>query len=471
MSILSLIALSGVLLGTQASAVESPYEIPPFELSAFERLADGNLAGDRYGIYDRVVNDGFMNHWRIASDWGELTADSDRLLAVRRSEIAALAALEQVTRSQAFLDSMEAAFTGPWRAARHVIENPVETAKGIPAGVTRMFRRYRRKAADLSEEAKEEYRELREDVDEWRERRSAGAQAEAEQQTADGGEQSSQGLDQDAAADAEAEREERRRENLGEALEVARDVGEEASRYFQRKSGYRKARRGWAKALGVDPYGDNAVLNRELFRVAVASAAGGFSLRLAGMPGVPGLSELGDINDVVYDLDPLDLRLRNERVFAGLGFDRSFTDPLYDGKPWNARLLTDLADALQALDGVANLHALLAWAADATTRDEARFQAIVAGYYAKLHRRRPLSHLHQGDALVSAVAAEGPVIVGAAFDHLAWTEDWAGTFAAAVDQLRAEEGRAIELHLDGDASERLRSETAAAGVQLVEQAF
>jgi len=469
MPLAAAVPLALVLVAAPTLAEPIEFETPPIELSAHERLPAAELTGPGWGIHDRVENDGFMNHWRIASDWGELAADGDRLLAVRRRELAALVALEEVTRSQAFLDSLEAAFTGPWKAARRVVEHPVQTAKAIPAGVTRMFRRYNRKARDRAAEAKQEARELREDVDEWRAKRAAREEAAAAPPAAGAG----AGASGDAAdADAEADREESRRGQLGEALEVARDVGEEASRYFQRKTGYRKARRGWAKALGVDPYSDNAALNRELFRVAVASAAGGFSLRFAGLPGVPGLSELGKVNDVVYDLDTLDLRLRNERIFASLGFDRSFTDPLYDGKAWNARLLTDLADAVEALRGVANLHALLAWAVEATTRDEARFQALVARAYADLHRSRPLAHLHEGIALVSAVVAGGPVVVAAAFDHLAWTEDWAETFAEVTALLAVEEaGRPIELHLDGDATDRVRRETAAAGVSLVENAF
>jgi hypothetical protein len=477
MPLAAAVPLALVLAAAPALPEPIEFETPPIELSAHERLAETELTGPGFGIHDRIENDGFMNHWRIASDWGEIAADGDRMLAVRRRELAALVTLAEVTRSQAFLDALEAAFTGPWKAARHVVEHPVQTAKGIPAGVTRMFRRYKRRASDRTAEAKAEYKELRGDVDEWRAERAARKAAtgatEGDEGTAAPANPEVEAAPADAAAaDAEADREESRRGQLGEALEVARDVGEEAGRYFQRKSGYRKARRGWAKALGVDPYTDNPALNRELFRVAVASAAGGFSLRFAGLPGVPGLSELGKINDAVYDLDALDLRLRNERIFASLGFDRSFTDPLYAGKAWNARLLTDLADAVEALRGVANLHALLAWAAEATTRDEARFQALVARDYADLHRSRPLAHLHEGYALVSAVVAGGPVVVAAAFDHLAWTDEWAGTFAEATALLAVEEaGRPIELHLDGDATDRVRRETAAAGVSLVENAF
>jgi hypothetical protein len=464
-------ALSLVLAAGSLAGVEPGFETPPLVLSAHERLPDDELTGPGWGIHDRVENDGFTNHWRIASDWGELTADGDRMLEVRRRELAALVALAEVTRSQAFLDALEAAFTGPWKAARRVVEHPVETAKGIPAGVTRMFRRTNRKARDRAAEARQEVRELREDVDEWREKRAARESDEAASSPVVGGNESPE-VAAAAAADAEADREEARRDNRSETLEVARDVGEEAARYFQRKTGYRRARRGWAKAFGVDPYGDNAALNRELFRVAVASAAGSSSLRLVALPGVPGLSELGKINEVVYDLDTLDLRLRNERVFRELGFDRSFTDPLYDSRAWNARLLTDLADAVAALDGVAGLHTLMAWAARAATREEARFQALVASYYAELHRRRPLARLHEGDALVSAVTADGPVVVAAAFDHLAWTELWAETFADATALLAVEEaGRPIELHLDGDATETVRRETSKARVRLIEHAF
>jgi len=465
---MSVAAVLLLLVPATPAPDETPYDMPPIVLSAHARLGEEALTGPGWGVHDRVENDGFTNRWRLASDWGEIVAAGDRMLEVRRRELAALVALREVTRTGAFLDALEAALAGPWKAARRVVENPVETAQGIPAGVTRMFRRYARRASDRAAEARAEYREIKEDVDDWRAERRAAAAAEPESASPEG----DSGELAAARADEEAEREESRRESLGEALEVARDVGEEASRYFQRKSGYRKARRSWARALGVDPYTDNPALNRELFRVAVASAAGGYSLRLVTLPAVPGLSELGRIDDVVYDLDALDLRLRNEKIFAGLGFDRAFTDPLYDAKAWNARLLTDLADAVAALDGVANRHAILAWAAQAATREEARFQALVVSYYAELHRRRPLVHLHEGPALLSAVLADGAVVTAAAFDHLAWTELWAETFADATAHLAAEErGRPVELHLDGDATASARRATAAAGVRLVEHAF
>lgn len=447
-----------------AAAPRPTYESPPILLAASELLPDEKMSGERWGVIDLVENDGFMNRWRIASDWGELVAESDAMLEARLREIDALIRLEEIERSQAFLDAFEAALTGTFKAARQVVEQPVATAKALPGGVARMFRRTSRRAQDLRDEAKEEIAELREDVDEWREERATDEEAEAsEDETV---------AEDGTAAGAEEGDDAGRSETLEEAKEVAEDVYKEARRYFQRKTGYRRARRGWAKALGVDPYGDNEALDRELFRVSVASAAGGFSLKLLAPPTIPGLSELRDVKEVVYDLDGLDLRLRNEKIFRELGFDRSFTDPLWDGKPWTATLMTVLADSVEALDGVANLVSLMAWARDAASRDEARFQASAGAHYAALHARRPIARLHEGDVFVSAVLEEGPIVVALPVDRLAWTETWAETWSAARTQLAAEEsGRTLELHLAGDLSPLARSRLESQGVRVAAHAF
>jgi hypothetical protein len=452
------VAAAFVLAGRSVAA---PFEEPPIVLSAETLLPAGPLAGERFRVLDRVENDGFMNRWRIETDWGELEADSDRMLQVRLREIQALMRLEEVERTTAFLDAFEEALSDAWRAARQVVDQPVETAKRLPGGVSRMFSRTRRKAADLAQEAREEYHELKEDRAERQAESAAEEAAGTPAPDADPG-----------GADSEDEARARRRERLEEAKEVARDVGEEARRFFQRKSGYRRARRGWARELGVDPYGDNEVLNRHLFRVSAASAAGGFSARLVPVPDIPGLSRLGDVKEIVYDLDALDLRLRNEKIFLELGFDRSFTDRLYEGGAWSDSLITDLADALRALHPVANLGSLMAWARSATTHDEARFQAAVAEQYAEMRRRgESIARLHEGDVFVSAVMTDGPAVVALAVDRLAWTEDWAKTWDLAYGQLLAEEGRPVELHLRGDASQAVRRRLAEQGVQLVERAF
>jgi len=439
-----------------------PFETPPILFPASDLLPDERMSGERWGVIDLVENDGFMNRWRIASDWGELVASSDAQLEARLREIDALIRLEDVERSEAFLDAFEAALTGTFQAARQVVEQPVQTAKALPSGVARMFRRTKRRVQDLRDEAKEEYGELKEDVEEWREERATEDDAAAEESATDDG----------APADAASGEDDGRNETLEEAKEVAGDVYKEARRYFQRKTGYRRARRGWAKALRVDPYGDNEALNRELFRVSVASAAGGFSMKLLSPPTIPGLTDLRDVKEIVYDLDGLDLRLRNEKIFSELGFDRSFTDPLYDHKPWNATLLTDLADAVQALREVANVSALMAWAREAGSREEARFQAAADGYYVALHETRPIARLHEGTVFVSAVLEEGPIVVALPVDRLAWSEAWDETWSETCRQLGEEEsGRPIELHLAGDLSPLARERLEARGVRVVAQAF
>jgi len=467
-------ALAALVAAAPSAAVPpagEAYEETPIVLSAAARLPPEKLAGERHRVLERVENDGFMNHWRIESDWGEFAADSDHLLEVRLREFNALAQLEEVTRSQAFLDALERAFTGPWKAARQVVEQPVAAAKRVPDGVARMFRRKKRQVRDLAEEAREEYRELKREIEERRAERDAeeAARAAAAPDAGAGAEAGAEAEDPEAER---AAREQRRAEALDEAKEVAGDIGDEAKRYFQRKSGYRKARRDWAKLLGVDPYGDNEALNRELFRVAAASAVGGFSARLVPVPRIPGLSELGDVHDLVYQLDALDLRLRNEKILAELGFDRSVWDPLYDNRAWNGTLLTELVDALDRLRAVDNHRLLVLRALAAATRDEARFLAAGASHYAALHEgAQPLAGFIERDEVVAARTAAGPVVVALAVDRLAWTETWAELWEGALPRLVAAGDGRVELHLRGESSPELARHTAEQGVRLLARAF
>jgi len=448
----ALLALVALALGAEE------LEVPPIELSAAARLPPELLAGEHFRVLEPVENDGFMNHWRMASDWGPFEAASDELLRVRLHEIEALAQLEQVTSTDAFKEAFEKALTGKYEAARDVVQHPVETIKRIPHGVARMLRRTTRRARNLTERSEAKYDELEEKLDE---RREAKAEREAAEAAGDG----SAGAD--AATDAE-----RRQKTLHEAGEVAKDVGDEARRQFLRLVGYRRARLGWARSLAVDPYGDNEPLNEQLLRVSIASTAGGLPIRFAPLPTIPGLAELGRIKSMVYDLDELDLRLRNEAIFFDLGFTRAQVDRLYDERIWNATLITDLADAFQALESVPNLEALMAWALSAADLDEARFQAAVDGRYARIHAERaPIVRFAPSDALVTARLADGTTVAAFAVDHLAWSEAAVELFDVALRSDSDEQSKAVELELRGDATAAARRALAARGIHLVEHAF
>jgi len=458
------LALSALALGVLVLGA-AELETAPLILSAKARLPPDQLAGEHFRVFEIVRNDGFMNHWRIDSDWGLFEADSDRQLAVRLREIEALAVLEQVTTSQAFKEAFEQALTGKFQAAREVVEHPVETAKRIPDGVLRMLRRTTRRARNLTERSEEKYGELKEKLDERR------ADQEAEEAADETGEATAEATDAELEAEAAA-RAERRAKNLHEAGEVAKDIGEEARRHFLSSIGYRKARRGWAKSLGVDPYGDNEPLDEQLLRVSIASTAGGLPVRFAPLPTIPGLAELSQVKSIVYDLDSLDLRLRNEAIFFELGFTRAQVDSLYDRRVWNDTLITDLADAMHDLESVPNLEVLMHSALAAADRDEARFQAAVDGHYAHLHRERsPVATLVANDSIVGVRLADGTPVLALAVDHLAWTETAAELLEGGLIRLRGADQRTVELHLAGDATETLRREVEARQIRLVEHAF
>jgi len=452
------LALLLFALAPLAPAHAADLESPPLELAARERAPAALLSGPHHRVVDPVVNDGFMDRWTIASDWGEMTAASDALLRVRVHEIGALAELAEVTNSDAFREAFEKALTGRFYAAREVVQHPIETAKRIPSGVSRMIKRTTRRVRNLSERAEEKAEDLEESREEKR------RQEEAEAAAREAGEE--------PAAESDEERAARREEQLEQAKGVASDVGEEGKRQFQRLVGYRKARLAWAKELGVDPYGDNEPLDEELFRVAAASAAGGLPIRFAPIPNVPGLDELAGVNSLVYDLDGLDLRLRNEAIFFDLGFTRPQVDRLYDARVWGDTLITDLADATKRLGEVSNLELLFEWALEAADRDEARFQAAVARQLADVHEARsPIARLVAFDNLLGARLADGAAVLPLAVDRLAWTETAAALLADAGEAFEIREGEALELRLLGDASPAARAAIAARGVRLAERGF
>ena len=131
-------------------------------------------------------------------------------------------------------------------------------------------------------------------------------------------------------------------------LQSQQRTGKLAKRWI----GFTAARRELAQRMGVDPYSRNALLNRELDRVAWASLVGDKSLSAAIDAMAPGASEaIGvsrKIDDVVWQLDPIALgRLQRERMTVLCGDDPMITKSMNVGalSPTQWQHLVDAAEA------------------------------------------------------------------------------------------------------------------------------
>lgn len=116
------------------------YEQPPV-LDAKDLLPLDDYAGDNHKVDDRVVNDGWTNHFLLHSDFGEVEAIGAEMLRIRVNEVRATAALAEMSRGEEVGDGLKDGVTdvalGPFRAVRSIIRNPLHAVSVIPTEIFR----------------------------------------------------------------------------------------------------------------------------------------------------------------------------------------------------------------------------------------------------------------------------------------------------------------------------------------------
>ncbi len=98
--------------GTVLFAAER-YEAPPI-FQASKLLPPGLVKGPNHQVDERVLNDGYMNHYRIHTRFGDLDAASTAELKIRIDEANALVVMEQVKGTQQFSRFLVKAARTPW---------------------------------------------------------------------------------------------------------------------------------------------------------------------------------------------------------------------------------------------------------------------------------------------------------------------------------------------------------------------
>ena len=444
---------AGAFLFLASAAAGAPvYEEPP-TLSAELILPRQLRAGPHHRVAEVVTSDGYLNTYTIESDFGVFTVSGDDLLRVRVEEIAALAALEEVTRSEAFARAAAAAAKRPFEAAAKVVTQPGGTLKRLPSGVNRYFRRTARKVAKTVREA-DEYLDERRSESEAEEAEAGEAEPGAETAAGEGG--GGEPGEGEEAPDEESD------------LEKAREVAAKATRRYL---GVGRSMRDWARRLGVDPYTTNETLRRELERVAAVASVGSFAVRLA-TPGLGAIGTLGEVNDLVWSMGAADLEVLNAGRLRDMGLDRAEVRAFFDNPAWTPTRLTALAAALDDLRVVYGRGALARLAAAAGSEEEAFFFQRSAELLRVVHREvSPLRRIHAGGLWGGGVTAGGVFVMPLALDYLAWTEDAAATFADDAGRFLGRPGVGrLELWIAGRASPRARGELEKLGFAVEERA-
>lgn len=110
-----------------------------FTLQAKDVLPETLLKGSNYTIHAEVHNDGLINTYTMTTPYGAARVESTSLLLMRIGELKAIEVMDEVDRKQVFGDAVVKGVKAPVQTVVELVQDPVETSKGIVEGAGRFF--------------------------------------------------------------------------------------------------------------------------------------------------------------------------------------------------------------------------------------------------------------------------------------------------------------------------------------------
>ena len=288
-------------------------EVP--KLYALDLLQPSMLSGEQFQVAPELRFQGHQAEFLIKSDYGRLDAVSVEIAEQRIHEIAALAQLERMSELKVFGKAAATSLKRTGTALYNVFRDPEATAKAIPEGV-------RSKMSSTWDSIKLKGKELSDDA----RGKIRGEEAPPEFNA----------FLPDPPTSAEKTWEDR-------AQSQGRKFG---LSYI----GYNSARRELTKTLNVDPYTSNPQIEDRLDAFAWSYLAGGkvtgFTLGAitGGASFIVGRAK--QINRIVYDLPPADVRKRNASELKKIGIDGDVARNFLRNSTFTPTLQTEIVDAI-----------------------------------------------------------------------------------------------------------------------------
>jgi hypothetical protein len=390
----------GVVLGLTLAGAQA-YEAPAV-LRAVDVAPAELLQNPIYKIDERVPTDGLITKTIFHSPLGEFVAEGPGMVAIRAAEIQALDVLSKTESSEIFQKAMAASMKRTGQSLKTAVTNPVETVKGIPAGVGRFFDR-------VSRDVKTSLQKV-------------GDTKEGDDSTPS----------------------------------TSEEVKEGATMAGQSVIGYDDARRRLSKYLGVDPYTRNQVLADKLDSAAWAVWGGEFGpdTVIGFVPGGFALTFTRDwVSDLVWDMTPGDLRVRMDTQLKGLGVAQDSIDRFLRQPSFTHTIRLALVDSLVALGPGSGRSDVIDWALTSRSETQSRFMAGSVAILARHHQAMPITKIRVAGTILGETG-DGTVVVPAGVNYVSWTERVA-SFAARPDLTGAKPPR---LWIAGKLSPRTRQE-------------
>ncbi len=331
----------------------------PGQLIAKEILPPEELEGKHFRVFNDVTTYGFDYQFTMGSPFGLYEVHGEDMLRIRQKEMGALAALEEMKKSKHFAKGVKEATKSPFKGVYKLITNPVDTVPGVGKGTWRFMTRY-------GEMTKGGRGELEESV----------------------------------------------------AKEIIGFSG------VKRELGYK---------LGVDVYSSNKKLQEELNSVSWAGFSGGATAKLGLMAIslasetagfiVSGTSFINNMNEILRDSAPEDLRRLNRKKLKKMGVEKSDIKLFLRHAWYSPRHTTIIVHALAEMEGVKGRDQFITQASFAENERDAfffqRLAEMMRGYHIHV---TPVTEIIPVRSIVVAYTAEKNIVVTLPVDYLYWTE-------------------------------------------------
>jgi hypothetical protein len=146
-------ATSTLLTGLLAAFFSSAAAAPPVETEPTLKASDFRglppMTGAGYRIDPTVPVSGYYGQFTVKTDLGTVPAEGIQLLHQRVNEVKAAAALDQMSSSDVFVNALAKSTGQSVDAIGKAVTHPVNTLKGVPSGIGRLFGSISRTVSDV----------------------------------------------------------------------------------------------------------------------------------------------------------------------------------------------------------------------------------------------------------------------------------------------------------------------------------
>lgn len=411
---------------------------------AADLVAASMLSGPGFTVAPEVEVRGYMLHFVLQTEFGDIAAESKALLPIRIEEVSAIERLDDTGMTEAAGKRAKQRGKQFWAGIKRVFTRPKETVSGLPMGIARMVKT---RAVKLGRQASKLYDRSRDEV------------AEDDNAPEPTGPLTAARQPKPPSDESTVERESKRAGK--QLLKDELDFG--------------STRRFIAQELGVDPYSSNPVLKTKLDALAWSATSSNVGYKLAmgalGAATAGVVPNLLKIDRTVWEVEPENLANTNRLRLNELGCTHGLTRRLVRNSAFSPTLQTDLVNALTALALPRGCDQVLELGIDARGEVEGRF--VVNSLRMLLSAPLP-GRVGYGageceiDALGGGLGATclGELLVPVPVDALIWDDDMAAFLDA--EHVRGTGARTILL--SGFANREARTKLTDRGFAIVERA-